>query len=754
MERQSKSMVAATLLRIKIAHPFLREHARIIALVVALLTVAMTDGSAQGNRPHMVVSAADIQAMREALGKVPLFDQAYADAKETVDRALARPMDVPVPKDAGGYTHEKHKQNYVEMQLAGILYQVSKDERYAIFIRDMLLKYAALYPTLGRHPMTASAEYGRLFWQTLNENVWMVHVAQAYDCIYDWLSPSDRAVIETKLLRPMVQFFTSEHAATVDRIHNHGTWMVAAVGMLGYALHDQNLVDIALYGTKKDKTAGFLRQMDLLFSPDGYYTEGAYYARYAIMPFILFAQAIQNNQPELNVFKYRNQILKNAVDCMLQLTDPNARYIPINDAAKDMSILSRETVLAVDVAYASFGGDKGLLALAQKQGRITLDGAGLAVARALQREKGPLKFGLKSVEYTDGAAGDEGAIGILRSASDSDQSMLVMKYTAQGFGHGHYDKLSVLFYDQNREILQDYGFARFINVEPKFGGRYLPENETWAKQTIAHNTVTVDGESHYGGVYKVAQQNHADRHFFSVSDPNIQIMSGKAIGVHKGVVMQRTMAIVRDNSMPKPLILDVFRIESTSKHRYDLPFYYLGHLVFTNVPYRAFDSSRTRLGSANGYQHLWNEAEGAAAGTIRCTWLEGGRYYSIISAADSATKVFFTRIGASDPNFNLRNEPGIMLRRTAASTVFATVLEPHGTFEPVDELSIGAAGRIQDVKVLASTAEATIIDISGTGALHWVIAVVNGNASDEKEHSATAGGKTFSWKGNYQLWKY
>jgi hypothetical protein len=179
----------------------------------------------------------------------------------------------------------------------------------------------------------------------------------------------------------------------------------------------------------------------------------------------------------------------------------------------------------------------------------------------------------------------------------------------------------------------------------------------------------------------------------------------------------------------------------------------MGHLVFTNVSYKAFDVNRTRVGAANGYQHLWNEAEGTVGGTVICTWLEGGRYYSIVSAASPATKVFFTRIGASDPNFNLRNEPGIMLRRTAVSTVFATVLEQHGTFEPIDELSVGASGRIKDVKVLASTAEATVVDISGTGSLHWVFATINGDASTEASHSITVGGKTFSWKGNYYLWK-
>jgi len=726
---------------------------RTIAFILLFSLMLSSVVYGQVERPRLLVSAADVRAIREDLGKYPWFDKVYGEAKDAVDRACANPVDVPKPVDAGGYTHEKHKQNYREMQAAGILFQVTKDERYARFIRDMLLQYAALYPTLGKHPMAASAEYGRLFWQTLNETVWMVHVAQAYDCVYDWLTPADRETIEGKLLRPMIKFFTVEHAATVDRIHNHGTWMVAAVGMLGYALNDKNLVDMALYGTKKDGKAGFLRQMELLFSPDGYYTEGAYYVRYAIQPFIIFAQAIEHNQPELRIFEFRNQILRKAVAAELQLVDGNGRFIPINDALKEMSVLSPETVLALDVAYLRYGDGGGWLAIAQKQGKVSMDAAGLAVARALQNQSKQPVFMFKSVEYTDGPLGDEGGIGILRSGAPGDQSMLVMKYGAQGFGHGHFDKLEFLYYDRGREIVQDYGAVRFINIEPKFGGRYLPETETWSKQTIAHNTVTVDGQSHYGGVYRVAQKSHADRHFFSALDPNLQVMSGKAQGVYPGVSMQRTMAMIRDSAFAGPIVLDLFRLDSKQKHQYDLPLYYMGQFIHTNIPYKAYDTEQTRLGPANGYQHLWKEAEGKAAGSLAFTWLQGDRYYSMISATDTFTSVFFTRIGAGDPDFNLRSEPGIMMRRNAASTVFATALEPHGYFEPVNEISLNATGRIKELKVLVSDAEATVVEINGTGSLHWIFAIVNGEASTDATHSVAARGKTFSWKGNYYLWK-
>ena len=58
---------------------------------------------------------------------------------------------------------------------------------------------------------------------------------------------------------------------------------------MGIASNNQDYIDKALYGTRKDGKSGFLAQMDGLFSPDGYYTEGPYYVRYAILPYYHFA---------------------------------------------------------------------------------------------------------------------------------------------------------------------------------------------------------------------------------------------------------------------------------------------------------------------------------------------------------------------------------------------------------------------------------------------------------------------------------
>ncbi|NUN71032.1 MAG: alginate lyase family protein [Bacteroidetes bacterium] len=705
-------------------------------------------------RPSMLVNAADIAAIKRSAGRYPLFERAVAEAKAKVDAAIAAPMDVPVPKDAGGYTHERHKQNYGEMQMAGILYQVTKDERYVRFIREMLLKYAALYPTLGTHPAAASEAPGRLFWQSLNESVWMVNTMQAYDCVYDRLTAQERRTIEEGVFRPMVRYFSVDQKHILNRIHNHGTWMSAAVGMAGFAMRDTSMVAMALYGTNRDKKGGFLNQLELLFSPDGYFTEGPYYIRYAIMPFMVFAQAIDHNRPDLKIFEYRDGILKKAFYTMLQLTYTTGQFLPINDALKEKTYRSPEVIQALNIAYKKFRNDPALLAVAKDQGSVTLTGGGIEVAAALASAKEPAPFPYKSFEVRDGADGSEGGVGILRYGPNSDQMLALMKYTGHGLSHGHYDKLSLLFYDQQREQLQDYGAARFINVEPKYGGRYLPETKSFAMQTIAHNTVTVDERSHYDGKIDISEQFHADRNFFSVSDPDLQMMSATCTTAYPGVAMRRTVLMVNDPSLAKPVLVDIFTVDGPKQHTFDLPFYYMGQFIHTNIKLQSYTAQQSMFGPANGYQHLWKEAEGKANGLVQFSWLSGQRYYSVSSAADSQTTVYSVRIGANDPNINLRREPAMILRKTGRSAVFASVIEPHGVWDGTIEISRNASSAIRDITVLASDSIGTAVRIDRKDGTRWTVLVSNGPASDTDRHTMNVNGTVQEWTGNAVIRKH
>jgi hypothetical protein len=720
-------------------------------LLLALLLGA--SGLAAKSHPHLLYTAEDFAAMRAAQGKFPLFDAAVADARRRVDRALAAPLDVPQPKDAAGYTHERHKQNYTEMQLAGFLYQLTGEPRYADFVREHLRRYAALYPTLGRHPAANKQSHGRIFWQSLNETVWLVHVSLAYDCVYDTIPAEEHAALKKNLFGPMMNFLCEERIEEFDRIHNHGTWASTAVGLAGYVTGDMEHVDKALRGSKRDGSAGFLRQMDLLFSPDGYYLEGPYYARYALWPFFLFAEVVERNQPELKIYAHRGELLRKAFYALIQQSYVNGEFLPFNDSLKEKSYLSPEVAIQLNLAFARYGGDPALLSVARRQNAVSLTPAGLATAAALAATPAPPPFPYASVEFRDGPDGTHGGIGLLRAEDDPGRPLALMKYTAFGMEHGHYDKLALLYSDNGREVLPDYGAARFLNIEQKFGGRYLPENKTYALQTIAHNTVTVDGRSNYDGDYDTADRSHSDRHFFTAADPAFQVMSARDAVAYPGVAMQRTVAMIRDPKLAHPVLVDVFRLVSEKSRQYDYPLHYSGHFLSGNTEYTAHTASRRPLGDQHGYQHLWVEAEADAKGPLSFTWLQGDRFYTAVSATAPGAKIFYTRVGANDPKFNLRPETAVIQRVNATNHVFATVIEPHGRWDATREVTAGGAPTFRSVEVVAATAEGTVVRLQGANGLDWTLMVSNRDQPAGAHVVETSAGKVI-WDGPAALRKY
>ena len=721
------------------------------SLVAVLLGMTIGASANAQSHPSVFISKADAAAIRTNAAKYPLLASSLAEAKQILADAMAKPTDVPQPGEAGGYAHERHKANYREMQLAGTLFQITGEVKYATFVRDMLEKYAVLYPTLGPHPLAKDQAPGKLFHQSLNEANWLLATAIAYDGVYDWLPAATRKRFETNVLRPMADWLSVTQAKEFDRIHNHGTWATAAVGTLGYVLRDTSYVNRALYGTTRSKTGGFLRQLDLLFSPDGYYMEGPYYIRYALLPFFQFAEAVQRNQPEVGVYKYRDGILKKALYSSMEVTYPNGVFVPINDASRTMDVTTPEAVLAVDLGYSQYGANQNLLATAAIQKRVILSRGGLEVARDMAAQRSAPQASWSSVEFTDGPEGTQGGLGILRSGKGQDATMLLMKYGVHGQGHGHFDKLHFTFFDAGREVVPDYGFSRWINIEPKFGGRYLPENDSYAKQTIAHNTVVVDQASQTNGNYQQDERKNAQRHFFDAKNPNVQVMSAKADGFYEGVGMQRTMFMLRDARLPYPVVIDVYRLSSGAPHTYDYPIHFRGQLITTSVKAAARTTTQSALGAKFGYQHLWNEGSGPADSTVQMTWLDGKRYYSITTSSGPGTQTIFARTGAGDPSFNLISEPLMIVRREAADQTFASVIEPHGYFSEVEEKSANARGVVRNVRVLSSTSEASVVEVLGDNGLRWVVMVNNGPGSATAAHRVATGGQTYEWTGNFSV---
>ena len=718
------------------------------------------------DRPGLILTEAGARKIRAELGTVPLFDATLKKVKVEVDTEIQSGIETPIPKDySGGYTHERHKRNFLIIQKAGLLYQILQDEQYAIYVRDMLFQYEAMYKDLPLHPKTRSYARGKLFWQCLNDANWLVYVSQAYDSIYNWLSADERKRLEDNLFRPFADHISIDSPQFFNRVHNHSTWGSAAVGMIGLIMGDDELVRRALYGIEDDRPstnardndggfikvegqkAGFYANLDEPFSPDGYYTEGPYYQRYAMYPFLIFAQSLQNVRPELKVFEYRDGVLLKAVDALLNLTDADGDFFPLNDAQKGMSYYARELVTAVNIAYHTGAQNPQLVSIAEKQGQVLLDDAGFSVAVASRNGRSQ-PFEKKSINLVDGPDGKQGGVAILRYG-DEDLTA-VFKYSAQGLSHGHYDKLSFSLYEKGDEVLQDYGLVRFVNVEQKGGGNYLRENATWAKQTIAHNTVTQDETSHFEGKYETGSRHHSELNFFSADIAKVQVVSAVETHAYPGTRMHRTLALIKNDEFEKPFLLDVFRLDSDEEHQYDLPFHFMGQVLDVNFKYES-PTSLAPLGGKNGYQHLYLEGKGIpSSNNIKFSWMANGRFYTLTSSTRQTDALLFARLGANDPEFNLRRDAALIIRRkNARSTLFASIIEPHGSYSPVSELSVNARSSISALDIIRDDGNYSVLRIKDIKGKERLYILSNGNSSASAQHEVRIEGKLLSWMGPY-----
>jgi hypothetical protein len=676
----------------------------------------------------------------------------------TTDVYIANALEIPGHGEAGGYEHNRHKQNYIFLNNASQLWLITHEQKYLDFVTNLLTGYADIYPTLTLNQSKDTNPPGRLFHQTLNENMWLMYASLAYACIKSELSDDQKNHIETRLFREMIIMFTETYAHDFDIVHNHGLWAVAGVGVCGLAIDDMDVANKAIYGLNGDgKTGGFLAQLEQLFSPDGYYMEGPYYHRFAIRPLLIFAEAISRKRPDLDIWNFSDSVIQRTTEALMKTTFPNGRFPALNDSSKTIGINDEGLIVAASLCARHYGLTDNLTAMAQLQNEVWLSDSSIALSAAANSPQKLLNWG--SLVITDGPEGEKGGVGILRTETSNDLHMALLWYGQHGsdhtlhsaLDHGHFDGLHLSWFNQDNEVLHDYGFGRWVNVEPKFGGRYIPENKSYCKQTIAHNTATVDQQSQNAGDTETAQGKWGTLRFFLKDAPYGQALSAQADGYFPGVDMTRTVITVNRVS-GSPIVIDLFELVSEESHSYDLPFHYDGQITHTDFDYEHF-AQLSPLGTDNGYQHLWHVGQSQFSEnqpSAKISWLMDHSYYSLTTSISDASEIHFCRLGANDPDFNLRSEPALIIREQAKRHLFATVLEQHGYFNESLEQSEQARGTIQSVERIHTDELADVLRIEDSAnsdllILHWK------GESPEATHSVLVNGKTYEWQGHLSV---
>jgi hypothetical protein len=111
---------------------------------------------------------------------------------------------------------------------------------------------------------------------------------------------------------------------------------------------------------------------------------------------------------------------------------------------------------------------------------------------------------------------------------------------------------------------------------------------------------------------------------------------------------------------------------------------------------------------------------------------------------DSAL-LFFTRIGANDPNFNLRHEPAYVIRKKGKQQFFLNVIEIHGSFDPISENASSSYSSIKYIKLVEND-DYTIAEITIN---EKKITIAQNNKVFDKNTSHTR--KGISWIGPYTV---
>ncbi|MEZ9145524.1 heparinase II/III family protein [Vibrio sp. 10N.286.52.C3] len=711
----------------------------------------------------VLLTEAEIEQLHLEVGRSSLMGKTIAANAKDLEAFMRLPIDVPGHGEAGGYEHNRHKQNYTYMNLAGRMFLITKEQKYADFVTELLEEYADKYLTFDYHVQKNTNPTGRLFHQILNEHCWLMFSSLAYSCVASTLTQEQRDNIESRIFEPMLEMFTVKYAHDFDRIHNHGIWAVAAVGICGLALGKREYLEMSVYGIDRNDTGGFLAQVSQLFAPSGYYMEGPYYHRYAIRPTCVFAEVIHRHMPEVDIYNYKGGVIGNTVQAMLATAYPNGEFPALNDASRTMGITDMGVQVAVSVYskhYSSENGvDQNILGMAKIQDAVWMHPCGLELSKAYEAASAEKEIGMPfwpSVELNEGPQGHNGAQGFIRMQDKKgDVSQLVMNYGQHGMGHGNFDTLGISFFNRGQEVLREYGFCRWVNVEPKFGGRYLDENKSYARQTIAHNAVTIDEKCQNNFDVERADAVHGLPHFFKVEDEQINGMSAFANDHYEGFDMQRSVFMLNLEELESPLLLDLYRLDSEKggegEHQYDYSHQYQGQIVRTSFEYQANKELNT-LGEDFGYQHLWNVASGEVKGTALVSWLQNNTYYTWLGAtSNDNAEVIFTRTGANDPSFNLRSEPAFILRSKGETTLFASVVETHGYFNEEFEQSVNARGVVKDIKVVAHTNIGSVVEITTEKSNVTVMISNQLGATDSTEHKVELNGKVYSWTGFYSV---
>ena len=356
-----------------------------------------------------------------------------------------------------------------------LVWRATDDVRYRDHVVDLLLAYARLYP--GLPPNGVHVGKGRVTGQSLEEAVWAVGVAHAYDGVRDVLAPADRDRIEDDLLRGLAEQLQGQ---LLHKIHNIECWHLAALATLGVLLDDDTLVSVAVGGEH-----GLRSQLREGILDDGWWAEGSPSYHFYMMQSILWAGvALRHRAPDL----LATPRLRAMFSTPLTMLRSDLSLPALNDGWLSIALPLGTGAYAglYEEAYGLWNdaGDAGFLQELYNRGVPRNAATALTMGPDLDGVSGRLPPP-RRVHGSSGYAVLADSAGPDSPGSRADERSLLLKYGPHGGGHGHPDKLALDLHAFGVRLAPDAGSPAYNS----------PLQGPWFRQTLSHNTVLLDGQS-------------------------------------------------------------------------------------------------------------------------------------------------------------------------------------------------------------------------------------------------------------------
>jgi oligo-alginate lyase len=412
-----------------------------------------------------------------------------------------------------------------DLSVCGWAYALTSDEQYAQRARDILVGYAERYSAypyhsadMGKITDRPSRSGGHVFEQTLNEASWMEEVCDAYDLVRESksISAADHQAIRDDLLLKVYQNLAKHKAGK----SNWQTYHNAAFILIGGVLNRADLVRPAL----EDKENGFYFQMRASVLPGGMWYENSWGYHFYTLAAV---ERITETARRLGLDLYSVPQVRDMFEVALDYRMADGTLPRFGDATT-----TRIPGGLYEAAYHHWHEPNFLALLPEAP---TWDSLLYGRKEKPARNFGGLQSSLK--------------VGAGHALLRAGNSTAAFTFGPFGGFHGHFDKLSFVYFSQGQELGFDPGRARSQAYR-------LPVHKNWYRATTSHNTVLVD---------RTSQQGAEGQHELFIDTTDLSAVAAHCDQGYPGVTHHRLL-VLRPDFL---LVADLLNATDGKTHTFD-----------------------------------------------------------------------------------------------------------------------------------------------------------------------------------------